>query len=63
MAETKTTKKTGVQVKKITIKDTNEVSFSAKKSANEPKLAEKKKILLLAIFLYILRESISKADY
>lgn len=48
MAESKTMKKTGVQVKKITVKETKEVDFPAKKALKNPTLADKRKILFVA---------------
>ena len=48
MAESKTTKKTGVQVKRVAIKETSNVSFPESKQKNEPKQAAKCKILFVA---------------
>ncbi len=48
MAESKTTKKTGVQVKRVTIKDTIPVKFPETKPENEPTMAKKRKILFVA---------------
>ena len=48
MTESKTTKKTGVQVKKIVIKDTPPVSYPAKKVSEDPTMATKRKILFVA---------------
>ena len=48
MAESKTTKKTGVQVKKITVKETDYVNFPTVKVVKDPKVVEKKKILFVA---------------
>ena len=48
MAESKTTKKTGVQVKKIVIKEPQTVVYPTKKAVAEPQIAEKRKILFVA---------------
>ena len=48
MAESKTTKKTGVQVKKIVVKETKTVAYPIKKAADDPKIASKRKILFVA---------------
>ncbi len=48
MTESKTTKKTGVQVKKIVIKETAPVNYPTQKTVEEPKIAEKRKILFVA---------------
>ena len=48
MAESKTTKKTGVHVKKIVVKETKNVSHPTKKTVDDPKIATKRKILFVA---------------
>jgi starch synthase len=48
MAESKTTRKTGVQVKKIVIKEPQTVVYPTKKAVVEPQIAEKRKILFVA---------------
>ena len=48
MAESKTTKKAGVQVKKVVVKEPKEVSFATSKAISEPQVAEKRKILFVA---------------
>ena len=48
MAETKTTKKTGVQVKRVVIEDTKTITFPQKAIENNPVVAEKTKILFVA---------------
>ena len=48
MTESKTTKKTGVQVKKIVIKDTPPASYPTKKVVEDPTMATKRKILFVA---------------
>jgi len=48
MAESKTTRKTGVQVKKIVVKEPKAVSLPEKKVINEPQIAAKRKIMFVA---------------
>ena len=48
MTESKTTKKTGVQVKKIVIKETPPTSYPTKKVSEDPTMATKRKILFVA---------------
>ena len=47
MAESKTTNKTGVKVKKIVIKDTQPVTYPTKPTIEEPKIAAKRKIMFV----------------
>lgn len=48
MEDCKTTKKTGVHVKKIVVKETKTVSFPVKEETNDPKIAQKRKIMFVA---------------
>ena len=48
MAESKTTKKSGVKVKKIVVKDTIPATNPTPKTVEEPKIATKRKILFVA---------------
>ncbi len=48
MAETKTTKKTGVQVKRVSVKEMKEITFPVKVQEKDPKPMEKRKILFVA---------------